>query len=66
LGTGIETTNKEVIKMLEDISGKKLNYTTGKLRSYDKDNWKASKGVTHIDIYEGLKLTYESITRENH
>lgn len=63
LGTGIKTTNKEIIRMLEDISGKKLNYITGKLRSYDNDNWKASKGVPHMDIYDGLKLTYESITQ---
>lgn len=64
LGTGTKTTNIEVIRMLEDISGKKLNYKTGKLRSYDNDNWKASKGVSrHVDIYDGLKLTYEYLTR---
>lgn len=59
LGTGIKTTNIEIIRILEDISGKKLNYITGKLRNYDNDNWKASKGVPHVDIYDGLKLTYE-------
>jgi nucleoside-diphosphate-sugar epimerase len=63
LGTGIKTTNKEVVRMLEDISGKKLNYVSGKLRSYDNNNWKASKGVSHINLYEGLKRTYEYYTR---
>jgi nucleoside-diphosphate-sugar epimerase len=65
LGTGIKTTNKEVIRMLEDISGRKLKYITGKLRNYDNDNWRASKGVPHIDLYEGLKLTYESIAQQD-
>ena len=59
IGTGIKTTNKEIILMLEDISGKKLNYTQGKFRDYDNDNWVAPRGVKHIDLYEGLKLTYE-------
>lgn len=63
LGTGIKTSNKEVVKMLEDISGKKLNWRLGKVRSYDNDNWVASKGVCHMDIYEGLKQTYEYFTR---
>jgi nucleoside-diphosphate-sugar epimerase len=59
LGTGIKTTNKDVVNVLEHISGKKLNYITGRLRSYDNDNWKASKGVKHVSLYEGLKQTYE-------
>lgn len=63
LGSGIKTSNKEIVQMLEDISGKKLNWRLGKLRSYDNDNWVAKKGVPSISIYEGLKRTYEHFTR---
>jgi nucleoside-diphosphate-sugar epimerase len=63
LGTGVKTSNIEVVRMLEDISGKKLDYIPGKLRSYDNDNWVAKKGVPSINIYEGLKKTYEYFTR---
>ena len=63
LGTGVKTTNKEIVRMLEDISGKKLKYVSGKVRSYDNDNWVAKKGISSISIYEGLKKTYEYITR---
>jgi dTDP-glucose 4,6-dehydratase len=66
LGGGVKTSNIEIVRILEDISGKKLNYITGKLRSYDTDDWTPPKGVCYTSLYEGLKLTYESITRENH
>jgi Nucleoside-diphosphate-sugar epimerases len=60
---GSKTSNIEVVRMLEHISGKTLNFIPGKLRSYDNDNWPAPKGVCYTSLYEGLKLTYESITR---
>lgn len=62
IGTGIKTTNSEIIKMLEDISGKSLQYTRGKVRDYDNDVWVAKKGVKDIGLYEGLKRTYEYFT----
>jgi nucleoside-diphosphate-sugar epimerase len=65
IGTGIMTTNLEVVRMLEEISGKKLNYTHAKLRIYDTENWICKNGVKDIGLFNGLKLTYESITRKN-
>jgi nucleoside-diphosphate-sugar epimerase len=62
IGTGVKTSNKEIVKMLEDISGKSLRYVKGKVRDYDNDNWVAKKGVKDIGIYEGLKRTYEYFT----
>lgn len=63
IGTGVKTSNKEIVEMLQQISGKKLNYTAGKVRSYDNNDWVAESGVSHIGIYEGLKRTYEHFTK---
>jgi len=63
IGTGIKVSNKEIVKMLQQISGKKLNYKVGQVRTYDNDNWVAKNGVSHISIYEGLKKTYEHFTK---
>jgi nucleoside-diphosphate-sugar epimerase len=63
LGSGIKTTNKEIIILLEEISGKKLNYTKGKFHTYDNNNWETPKGVPHRSLYTGLKETYEYFTR---
>jgi nucleoside-diphosphate-sugar epimerase len=60
MGCGIKTSNIEVVRILEQISGKKLNYVPGKLRSYDTDNWIPPKGVCYTSLYDGLKITYES------
>ena len=65
MGGGIKTSNIEIVRILEDISGRKLNYIPGKLRSYDTDDWTPPKGVCYTSLYEGLKQTYEYITREN-
>jgi len=65
IGTGEMHTNKEVIEILESISGNRLNYKPGTLRTFDTDNWVAKKGVQHISLYDGLKQTYEQITRPN-
>lgn len=59
IGTGIKRTNKEVVTMLEEISGKKLNYKPAKLRAYDNDNWYCKKGVKHIPFKESLKNTFD-------
>ena len=63
LGGDLVITNKEIVLMLEKISGKRLKYTTGKLRSYDNSNWR--KGNVDSDVYEGLKQTYEYFTRKD-
>jgi nucleoside-diphosphate-sugar epimerase len=66
IGTGIKTTNLEVVRILEEISGKKLKYTSGTLRIYDNEDWVCKTGVKDIGLYEGLKRTYEYYSRENH
>jgi nucleoside-diphosphate-sugar epimerase len=63
IGTGIKTSNLEIIRMLEEISGKKLKYISGILRVYDNEDWVCKEGIKDIGLYEGLKRTYESITR---
>lgn len=60
IGTGIKTTNLEVVKMLEAISGKKLNYEETKLRDYDNGHWVSPVTVPHRTLFDGLKLTYDS------
>ncbi len=64
IGTGIKTSNKEIIQILEDISGEKLNYKPGKFRDYDNDNWVAAKGVEHISLREGLEKTFNHYANE--
>src|SRR5574343_428282 len=60
VGTGISTSNLSIIRMLEDISGKQLNFTrVEKLRTYDNNEWKCPIPIPCTGIYEGLKLTYE-------
>ncbi len=64
VGTGIKTSNKEIVQMLEDISGKKLDYVPGKFRDYDNSNWVAAKGVKHISLCEGLEKTFNHYLNE--
>ena len=63
IGTGVKTTNLEVVRMLEGISGKKLKYKPGHLRSYDNEDWVCKQGVKDIGLHEGLKRTYEYYTK---
>lgn len=66
VGTGISTSNIEVVKILEHLSFRKLKYTpVNKMRDYDTQEWICPKGVKHIPIFEGLKRTYESFTKPN-
>jgi nucleoside-diphosphate-sugar epimerase len=58
IGTGIKTTNLEVVRILEKISGKKLKYKSGTLRVYDNEDWVCKEGIPDIGLYEGLKRTY--------
>jgi nucleoside-diphosphate-sugar epimerase len=60
IGTGVQTSNQEIVDMLEKISGKKAKIKLVKgLREYDSTNWK-SKEVKNSNLEEGLRKTYES------
>jgi nucleoside-diphosphate-sugar epimerase len=63
---GSKTSNIEIVRILEDISGKKLKYKSGRLRSYDTDNWVMPKPICYTNLQEGLKLTYEYFTRQDY
>ena len=63
IGTGVQYTNMQVVRMLEQISGKQLIYQSIPLRSYDTDNWHAPKILQARSLFEGLKQTYEHFTR---
>lgn len=58
IGTGKIHTNLEIVRKLEEIIGKKLQYKRGKLRSYDTNDWVSKSEVEHISIEEGLLKTY--------
>lgn len=60
LGTGTKFTNMQVVRMLEQISGKELNYNPVKnIRPYDNDDWVCPSINKALSLFEGLKLTYE-------
>jgi UDP-glucose 4-epimerase len=59
LGGSEKISNIEVAHILEHISGKELNYTLGKVRSYDNDNWTTPEGVNYTPLIEGLTKTYK-------
>ena len=62
VGTGISTTNIEIVRMLEEISGLKLSYQPALLRVYDTKDWVCPDGVPFkIDLLTGLKKVYDSI-----
>lgn len=64
IGTGIQHTNMQVIRMLEQISGKELFYKVQKQREYDTDNWHCPElNKNCASLFDGLKATYESFTR---
>jgi len=61
IGTGISTSNIEVVRMLEEISGKKLNFVLSKkMREYDRLDWVCPTPVQARTLYEGLKQTYDA------
>lgn len=62
LGTGIATTNAEVVLRIEKITGKRANITGfRKLRAYDSPNWKAPVKTDFMTLQEGLEKIYENI-----
>lgn len=63
IGTGEKYTNIEIVKKLEEISGKKLKYESASLRSYDTSNWVCPNGVPHMSIEEGLLKCWKYYSR---
>lgn len=72
LGSGIQTTNKEIVETIEMICGKKANIRNiGKTRSYDKVTWVADISLAKslgwkpkTNLFKGLAKTvkrYEQI-----
>ncbi len=61
-GSGESYSNLEIVRILEEISGKKLNYeTVGSLRSFDTKDWVCpTKNKLKVDLHTGLKLTYDA------
>lgn len=67
IGTGICSTNLEVVKELENISGHKLNYKKVKGREYDTTKWVARNDLLKslgwrqkYFLVDGLKATYKA------
>lgn len=59
-GTGIGTTNKRVVEIIEEITGKKANIKGNlQLRLFDNSNWISKSTGQTISLEEGLKKTYE-------
>lgn len=59
MGTGTSYSNLEIVRFLEEISGKKLNYITTNLRDFDTKNWVSPDKTIKSDIKKGLQNTYE-------
>ena len=55
---GMFISNKEIVSILEGISGKQLKYKPGTLRSYNCADV-SGPGICYTSLYEGLKKTYE-------
>lgn len=66
IGTGVQTSNAKLVRLIEQITGRKANIV-GELESkpFDTDNWKADpkKGWVYFQatpLLEGLQKVYES------
>lgn len=62
IGSGVQTSNLEVVLMLEKISGLRLKYGPGKLRAYDTPKWVCENPVACRTLEEGLTETYNQWT----
>jgi nucleoside-diphosphate-sugar epimerase len=62
---GKQVKNIEIVKILEEISGKKLHYTPGRLRDYDCGDARPPKPICYTSLEDGLKRTYEHFTRKD-
>lgn len=62
IGSGRSCSNLKIVRILEKISGKKLNYIKStKLRSYDNGEWVSPSSVKHRDIEKGLEIVYRKL-----
>lgn len=59
IGSGVQTSNAAIVSILEEISGKKLNYYPAELRNYDTKNWVSPNPVPCRNLRDGLKQTYD-------
>lgn len=61
IGTGTQRTNLEVVRVIERIMGKRLNYKkVDSLRQYDTvTKWHAAKGVKHLNFETRLRQTIQ-------
>jgi nucleoside-diphosphate-sugar epimerase len=64
-GTGVATTNRQVVDLIEKITGKKANITgVGIPRAFDRGDWKAEDvNKDFIQLEEGLQKYYDSIKK---
>ena len=59
IGSGTQTSNLDIVELLEKISGKEAKFrTVTRLRNYDTNLWRAEK-VKNFNLEEGLKNTWE-------
>ena len=67
VGTGIATTNEEVVTMIEKITGKKANITNRTpMRSFDTYSWVSDAPLYNATkLYDGLQSIYEEYKAHN-
>lgn len=63
LGTGLSTSNLEIVRILEMISGKKLKYVSKKFRSFDNKNWVCPTKSVESNLRDGLLKTFHYYER---
>ncbi len=59
LGTGMSYSNIEIVRKLEKISGKKLDFKEKTMRNYDNQNWVCPEATVTSDVDLGLFKTYQ-------
>lgn len=60
IGSGEQVSNMGIVEILEEISGKKLNYTLAMLRNYDTLKWVCPDySRSRKSLRVGLKQTYD-------
>ena len=66
VGTGIGTSNSIVVKLIEQITGKKANIThTKRMREFDNRIWVAkNESQSFVKLEEGLQKYYEYQTAQ--
>jgi len=60
IGSGKQATNAYIVACLEELSGKKLNYSVASMRNYDTKNWVCPTPVSCRDLKDGIKQTWEA------